>query len=135
MAMRETVRSLRAYFIVVALLSGVMNLTALLRTEPSLWMLIPLVGVGFAVAYFYLGLRLRQLLATSPGTITGVLIAGAIFLGALVLLDVLSGMKGGPLFQAAIGLLVTWYLFSNVKRLAAESSAPASVPSANTARA
>ncbi len=121
MAMKETVRSLRAYFVLSALLSGAVNLWALFRGELGIGTAISLIGVGFAVAYLYVGVRLRQLLSTAPRQITKLLIAGAAFLVLLFLLDLLSGMRSGTLPQVIIGLLITWYLFVNVRRLAAES--------------
>ena len=42
--MRETVRSLRAYFIVLGLLSGVMNLLALAAQPPNMGTLVTLIG-------------------------------------------------------------------------------------------
>jgi hypothetical protein len=130
--MKETVRSLKAYFILSALLSGAVNAWALVRQEPGVETAISLVGVGFAVAYLYAGVRLRHLLATSPNQITRLLIAGAVFLVLLLVLDLLSGMRAGTLPQVIIGLLITWYLFANVRRLAAESqiSTTGQVPSA-----
>jgi hypothetical protein len=61
------------------------------------------------------------MLATSPGQITGVLIAGAVFLLLLLVLYALSGVQGELLAQSILGLVFTWYLFGNVKRLAAET--------------
>ena len=121
MAMKETVRSLKLYFVLSALLSGAINIWALLRGEPGVGTVISLIGIGFAVAYLYVGVRLRQLLSTAPRQITNLLIAGAGFLVLLFLLDLLSGMQSGTLPQVIIGLLITWYLFVNVRRLAAES--------------
>jgi hypothetical protein len=121
MAMRETVRSLRTYFVIVAVLSGAMNLAALVRPASGLDMLISLIGLGFALAYFYLGVRLKVLLVSSPQQITGVLIAGAVFLVLLLGLGMLSGLQGGLVAQVILGLLITWYLFVNVKRLAVEA--------------
>ena len=129
MAMRETVRSLRIYFIVVAVAGGAINLTALYSSTEILGTLIAMIGIGIAVAYLYAGLCLRRLLAKSPSQITGVLIAGGAFLVFLLLLNVLSGMQGGNLVRAIIGLLITWYLLTNVRRLAAELRPPHPVSS------
>jgi len=127
MAMRETVRSLRIYFILSGLLSGGMNLTSLLQGASGAVAAFALVGVGFAVAYLYVGIALPQLLTKAPARVTNVLIAGAVFLALLFLLDLLSGMTGRTLPMVLVGLLITWYLFVNVRRLAAESQrAPAS---------
>jgi hypothetical protein len=121
MAMRETVRSLKLYFIVSALLGGAVNVSALLRDEPGVSSAISVIGIGFALAYLYVGVRLRQLLSTAPGHITKLLMTGAVFLLILLALDLLSGMGSGTLPQVIVGLLITWYLFVNVRRLAAES--------------
>ena len=124
MAMRETVRSLRLYFVLTAVLGGTVNVIALQRPIGLVAETLSVLGIVFALAYLYLGLRLRRLLATSPRQITAVLIAGAVFLLLLLALDALSGFQGGTLAQVVLGLLVTWYLFVNVRRLAAESAKP-----------
>jgi hypothetical protein len=127
MAMKETVRSLKAYFILSGLISGALNVSAFLRGEAALGRVIALVGLGFAMAYLYAGFRLRQLLATAPGQVLKLLIAGAVFLALLFGLDLLSGMTGGTLPSVIVGLLITWYLFVNVRRLAAEAQAKPAV--------
>lgn len=124
MAMRETVRSLRLYFVLTALLSGALNIFALQRPIGFVAGVMAVVGIPFALAYLYVGIRLRRLLATSPSQITGVLVAGAVFLVLWFLFDALSGFQGGTLAQVVLGLLITWYLFVNVRRLAAESAKP-----------
>jgi hypothetical protein len=124
MAMRETVRSLRLYFVLTAVLSGAVNIVSLQRPLGFISEVLSVVGIAFALAYLYLGLRLRRLLAAAPGQIIGVLIAGAAFLLLLLALDALSGFQGGMLVQAVLGLLITWYLFVNVRRLAAEATRP-----------
>ena len=83
--------------------------------------MISLIGLGFAVAYLYVGIRLRRLLSTAPGRIMKVLITGALFLLLVLALDLLAGVGSGTLPQTVVGLLITWYLFVNVRRLAAES--------------
>ena len=124
MAMRETVRSLRLYFVLTAVLGGALNLVALQRPSGVVANVVSVVGIAFALAYLYLGLRLGRLLVTSPGQITAVLVAGAVFLVLLLALDALSGFQGGSLVQVVVGLLITWYLYVNVRRLAAESAKP-----------
>ena len=121
MAMKETVRSLRTYFVIVAVLSGAMNLAALIRPTSGLGMVISVIGLGFALAYLYLGVKLKQLLVSSPQQITGVLIAGAVFLVLLLALGMLFGLQGALVAQVIMGLLITWYLFVNVKRLAVDA--------------
>jgi hypothetical protein len=118
--MRETVGSLRAYFILVAVLGAVVTVATLASAPVDLGAVISsLVTLGFALAYFYLGVRLKHLLVTSPTKITGVLIAATVFLVLVFVLDyALTGVPGGT---PVTGLLITWYLYRNVRRLAAEA--------------
>ncbi len=124
MAMRETVGSLRAYFIVIAILSGYGDVMFLRGGAQGIVRLTSLVFLGFAVAYFYLGVRLKQLLVTSPGQVKGVLIATAVFLPLMTAFDMVSRLRGlaYEVWRLGVGLLVTWYLFRSVKRLATHSS-------------
>jgi hypothetical protein len=124
MGMRETARSLRAYFIVVGLLSGVPNVLALLAEPMGLGTVFSLAAVGLAVAYLYLGIRLKVLLLTAPGQITTVILAGGALIIVALIISLLAGSAPG-LIQAVIGLLITWYLYTNVRRLASESAANA----------
>ena len=126
MAMKETVRSLRAYFFLVGIVSGgnhIVSLNVMAQTDAMelIGSAITVVGLGVAIAYVYLGVRLKYLLVTSPQQITAVLIAGAIFLMVVLLLNLLGGMGTGALLYAFFGLLITWYLYANARRLAGEA--------------
>src|SRR2546429_8475870 len=94
------------------------------RSAQGLVRLMSLVFLGFAVAYFYLGVRLKQLLVTSLGQVTGVLIASAVFLPLMAVFDMVSRVHGlaYEVGRLGIGLLVIWYLFRSVNRLAAQTS-------------
>jgi hypothetical protein len=119
--LKETVGSLRAYFVLVAVLGAVVNVVNLFSGASWLVAAIAVVGFGFCVAYFYLGVRLKHLLATAPGQITGVLIAGAVFLVLVFVIDAASAGLGATEVRPIGGLLITWYLLRNVRRLAAEA--------------
>jgi quinol-cytochrome oxidoreductase complex cytochrome b subunit len=126
MAMKETARSLRAYFFLVGIVSGgnyIVSLNVMAQTGAIelVGATITVVGLGLAIAYVYLGTRLNHLLVTSPQKITAVLIAGAIFLVVLLLLNLLGGLRIGALIYLLLGLLITWYLYANAKRLAGEA--------------
>jgi len=118
--LRETVRSLRIYFFFVGILGGVANVLALLRAVPNLITWVSVVGLGFALTSIYFGVRLKQLLVASPSLITGVLIAAGAFLVIMFFVDAGLGVSGTTPLQPIVGLLFTWYLWRNVKRLAAE---------------
>ena len=120
MAMRETVRSLRWYFIISGLLGAAMNTNTLLRGGPLLGTVLDLVGLAICGAYIYIGIRLRHLLKVAPGQVRGVLIATVALLVAILVLSLASGAirETGP--TLVIGGLITWYLYANVNRLLAE---------------
>ena len=118
--LRETVRSLRIYFFFVGILGGVANVLALLRAVPNLITWVSVVGLGFALTSIYFGVRLKQLLVASPSLITGVLIAAGAFLVIMFFVDAASGVPGTTPVQPIVGVLFTWYLWRNVRRLAAE---------------
>ena len=71
MAMKESIGSLRAYFIIIALLAGIKNTASLVQSQRDIAIVIgALIGVGFAIAYLYIGLTLRKLIVKSPKIIT-----------------------------------------------------------------
>jgi hypothetical protein len=126
--MKETVGSLRAYFILAGLGSGALNVVALQHAEPAPAKMIAIVGIAFAIAYVYAGVRLRSLIATTPERVLWLLIAGGLFLALLFGIGLLYGAALAALPKIILGLLITWYLFANVRRLAAESRAAAVAP-------
>src|SRR5260370_14002348 len=78
MAMRETVRSLRAYFILGGLLSLVSSVSALrisLIGPDTIAAIPPAISVVFSVTFLYVGFYLAELLKTSVGQITTLLYA------------------------------------------------------------
>ena len=126
--MKETVGSLRAYFILSGLVSGGLNVVALQSAEPAAAKAIAIVGLGFAIAYVYAGVRLRPLIAASPARVLWLLIAGGLFLAILFGIGLLYGAAMAALPKIVLGLLITLYLFANVRRLAAESQAGSVAP-------
>ena len=126
--MKETVGSLRAYFILSGLGSGALNVVALQHAEPATAKGIAIVGLGFAIAYVYAGVRLRPLIAAAPARVLWLLIAGGLFLAFLFGIGLLYGAALAALPKIVLGLLITLYLFANVRRLAAESQAGSAAP-------
>ncbi len=124
--MKESVRSLRTYFIVIGLLGllpvyGLMVLASKAGGNIALWV-VAAVSLGIAVLYLYMGIRLKALLTDNPGLIKGVILAGAViailnFLAHVV--NVEHGPLGGVVISTGVALLVSWYLYANVSRLAA----------------
>lgn len=139
--MRETVRSLKAYFIVIAVLGLIKSISTLSLiviavlafresiSTLSLWSLSPLfliidlIGLAFALAYLYIGISLRKLLVDSPKIINNVILASMAYQVLNFLLSLLNGVQLSSIIQLAIGLLITWYLLNSVKRLSLEENA------------
>jgi hypothetical protein len=119
MAMKESVGSLRAYFIVVALLAGFQNAALLVRSQGNIIIVI-IALLGFAIGYLYIGIALRELLVKSSKIITGVILVSMGFLVVVFLLSLLGGVQAAMVAQLIIGLLIAWYLLKNVKRLSSE---------------
>jgi len=118
MAMRETPRSIRAYLILVGVIGILINALALIKNHGPVFVGLSLIGVGFAGLYLYLGLSFTKLLRGSPHILVKGLIAGACYLVAVALLELLGSSVAGVI-RSAIGLLITWYLITNVRRLSA----------------
>jgi len=135
MAMKETVRSLQAYFILSGLASlwfqllevGV-HLRAAISLATILATAIGIVGVGLALAFLYVGGFLPKLLQSSPRIVI-LLYVGAGWAVLTSLLTLLNGVQIGTIVVLGISLLILWYLLRNVRRLAAEAqhSSPARV--------
>jgi hypothetical protein len=134
MAMRETVRSLRAYFI----LSGLATLFSYGR---ALWVnsqgavsmatVIGVIGIGFSLAFLYVGFSLPGLLRSSAGRIVTLLYVSTGWVLFVFLLGLLEGLAPVAVITLILSLLILWYLLKNVRRLAAEAqgSSAGAVPS------
>lgn len=119
--MKESVGSLKAYFIVVALLSGLGNYSLLTQWQGDAINLISgLLGMGLAIAYFYMGVSLRKLLIHSPQVITTVISISMAFIVITFLLALPYSLQITQVIRSAIGLLITGYLLKNVTRLSAQ---------------
>jgi hypothetical protein len=119
--MKETVGSLRAYFILVSVLGiagSVMTLGAL-QVNP-LFLVTGLIGLAFSVAYLYVGISLRKLLVESLGLIESLLFASMTYQLIIFLLTLFNGFQTGSVIQFAVSLLILWYLLSSVRRLSKE---------------
>lgn len=126
--MRETVRSLRIYFILSGLASlwfGVQSLVSDFQAGISPVMILVIsTGVASAVlalGFLYVGLFLEKLLQHSSNRIIVLLYAS---IGLAVLSSTFSFLGGGgvtAIVVLAVTLLILWYLLRNVRRLAAEA--------------
>jgi len=126
MAMKETVRSLRAYFI----LSGVATLISYGR---ALWVnfqgpfklptAIGVIGIGFSVAFLYVGINLPRLLRSSASRVVTLLYVSTGWVVFVFLLGLREELAPIAVVTLLLSLLILWYLLKNIRRLAAEAQA------------
>jgi hypothetical protein len=121
--LKETPRSLRQYFALIAIISLLPFLSAIVQGRWSLFASIPaLVDLCLAGLFVYIAVRFYALLRT-PTFILTVLMASAASLilsyGAHFLR---TGVEVRSVTVLGLSLLVFWYLFRSVTRLAREAA-------------
>jgi hypothetical protein len=126
--MRETIRSLRIYFILSGLASlwlGLVGLATDLQVGISPATIaagaIGIVSVALALAFLYVGISLPGLLRNSSHGIVILLYVSAGWSILTSSLSLLNGLQGRTIAFLTISLLILWYLLKNVRRLAAEA--------------
>lgn len=119
--MKETVKSLKLYFILSGILGlvGSTGLLALASTSP-ISAIFGIIGIAFAVGYFYVGVSLQKMLVTSPPTVSNLLYASIAYQVINFLIGLTGGFQPSAAGILAFSLLITGYLLVNVKRLAGE---------------
>lgn len=120
----ETIGSLRVYFLVVAVLGGLSNAFALAVSPLSLLSLAYGASLVLALAFLYVGIRLRYLVENAPRQAQGVMLGAGALLLVSAAVNLLSGAIAGVI-QAVIGLALVWYLIFNLKRLSAQAGSTA----------
>jgi hypothetical protein len=121
MVMRETLGSLKAYFWIVGLLTVGANLGVL--DKPSggvLPRLLGTLGIALGCCFVYLGASLRKLMMPAPTPVYSILAASCVLVAVNMAMALIRNPPGAVL--PFIGLLVNWYLFVNVRRLAKAAS-------------
>jgi len=128
--MRETVGSLRAYFI----LSGLAGIFSVLRVNVLnagiIGAAVGLVTIGFSLAFVYVGFALRRLLRGSTNHIATLLYASAGWTVFAFLLSIFGGPSALGVVTLILSLVIVWYLLKNVRRLAVEAHAATVEPAA-----
>lgn len=121
MAMRETVRSLRAYFILGGLATFVGDFLVTLQDPSVIPVVIRVITAAFALAFLYVGIALPRLLRRSVDRVIMLLYVSAGWSVLNFLLDLTQGFSPAEVGFLVVGLLILWYLLRNVRRLAAEA--------------
>lgn len=136
MARRETIWSLRVYFILSGLVSLLVSAFALregLQRPVAIAVIIEVISIGFSLAFLYVGFSLAGLLRGSASRIVTLLYASTGWTVSVYLLRFLQGPTPVGLVTLYLVLLVLWFLLKNVRRLAAEAQGVTSeaAPSVN----
>jgi len=122
MGMKETPGSLQAYFIVAGVISHGSNLKDIGNARGVVLALL-VVGAALGLAFLVAGLQIKKELPKGAGWILQLLIG--VIIVELLELGLYVGLVGTPppLVSVPIGVavLISLYLYANVKRLARES--------------
>jgi hypothetical protein len=121
--MKESVGSLKAYFIVVSVLGIISSLATLGTSQINpLFLVFFLIELGFSLTYLYIGITLRKLLVKSPKLLNNIIIASMAYkvITFLLISFSINSLQIALVIQLAISLLLFWYLLINVKRLSQE---------------
>lgn len=125
--MKESVGSLRAFFVVVGLLGtlggcmGMLGALALLALKP-LWGVTlgacTVINLGLSLAYVYCGAQLPQLLRTNVNLVLKILYLSLAMNGVGIVVTLLLGLlSASSILTTLISVLISFYLINSVKRL------------------
>ncbi|WP_159875701.1 MULTISPECIES: hypothetical protein [Aquitalea] len=118
MAMRESVKSLRAYFVFAGTITALQGIGMAKGSNFNVIVgIFCLVQFSLAAGYLYVGLKLDKLLATSIRPIAIVLSISVSVLALVFLISLVGGFYFKYAFQLALGSVIAWYLYRNSKRL------------------
>jgi hypothetical protein len=120
MGMRETSSSMSAYLILSGLLAALSYGSAIVSSQGSPAGLLGIAGLGISMGYLYIGLRFKHLIRHAPGRVLGMLKIGGAFLALMVVLALAGGAGLTAVPGVGAGLLITYYLFVNARRIANE---------------
>jgi hypothetical protein len=121
MAMRETVGTMRAYFIVSGLLGILQSLFLILASEGDVAVIvIAAISFGLSLGFVYAGIKLRTMLLQAHEHVRLLLVVAAGWSILLFLIGLLSTMEVSNVLVLAISLLIIIYHLRNANRLSRE---------------
>ncbi|HEV1993599.1 MAG TPA: hypothetical protein VGR03_04645 [Candidatus Acidoferrum sp.] len=130
--MKESIRSLRLYFILSALASlwvCVVTFTPVLRASLSAVVIVAAVfGIAFlamSLAFLYVGFFLRRLLKDSSHRIVILIYVGMAWVVISFLANLFGGIQTQEIVIDVLSMLLGLYLLKNIRRLAVEAQDPA----------
>ncbi len=126
MAMRESVRSLRVYFIIVGLLVTLSAVAGIRTAEVPASQVLGLISLIFGVGFLIAGIRLSNFLSGSTAFIKILILGNIAYQVLRSALALLAGVGLAALIFPVIYILISWYLLVNVNRLSGEAQAVSS---------
>ncbi len=121
--LKETPRSLRLYFGIVAVFSLLPIVAVITQGRGSLLVLaITLVSAIFGALFAYIAIRFAELLRKNPKFITNVLIGNFALSIVGFGLSLMGGLQPASLVRLLIAALIYFYLVKSVIRLSAEAT-------------
>jgi len=115
---------MRAYLILSGLLATLSYVGQLSTSDGPIAAVLALVGLTLSLGYLYIGVRFKVLIISAPAQVLGIMKIGGAFLVLIAALAASSGAGIASVPGVGAGLLITWYLFVNARRLAAETRPP-----------
>lgn len=113
--MRETKKSLKAYFIVFSVIGFLTSVVGIINLTGTMSKISEAIYMALAAGFIYYGLKLDQYLRNSPQTLKIFVIAAAVIQQVARLL-----VGGIDLIFMILSALVAWYLVHNINKLSAQ---------------
>lgn len=126
MAMKETVGSLRAYLILVGVLSLLLDALPLIQTEVPLFTILGAVRAILGLACVIIGVQIEKMLTASMGLVKAVILGNVVFvivLYGLMTQYLTPEQMGAQIWRVLFSVAIGAYLLVNATRLSKELTA------------
>ena len=123
MAMKETVGSIRAYFILAGVLSLLVSALPLIKTGVPLFTALGCVQGVLSLGFIVVGAQMQKMLEDSPGIVKAVVVANVLLvigLYAMMTQYLTAEQMGAQLWRVIISVAIGAYLLTNAARLSKE---------------
>jgi len=122
MRIREGIRSLSVYFILISILVGYIHLRSILVGDHIREKIFGVLGFLIALCFFFIGVRFKFFVLRNIEFIYFTFVISITFFVIKSILTIFTAGSILGFLQPIIGGLVFWYLFTNVKRLSQEEN-------------
>lgn len=108
--MKETKKSLRAYFLFIGILGILLNVSEVFLNFHTLTIIFGLIGIVICGLFIYYGIKMYDYLQKPPKTLINFVIIAISISAVLYLIE-------GQLIHVAVLVLIGWYLVHNIRKL------------------